>query len=280
MKSVTIKNLWIGLLLFSTNALTAQTTNNFDFERIEDNSFLLEEAYNQESGVIQHISTFQYMKGKNWTYTFTEEWPLKSQKHQLSATIPVLRYYSSGMFNFDMTGLGDIALNYRYQAILTDRFAFSPRLSLILPTGNYKNDFGYGVVGYQANMPFSFICSRWLVTHYNIGATYTPNEKDIHINNTDITNINYGASTIFLLSKTFNLMFEFACNNTFYKTESEGTIKYNTLFINPGFRYAVNFKSGLQIVPGLAIPIGLGPSNGEYGVFAYLSFEHFLRKQN
>jgi hypothetical protein len=30
----------------------------------------------------------------------------------------------------------------------------------------------------------------------------------------------------------------------------------------------------LQIVPGLALPIGLGPIAGERGVFAYLSFEH------
>jgi hypothetical protein len=30
----------------------------------------------------------------------------------------------------------------------------------------------------------------------------------------------------------------------------------------------------LQIVPGLAIPLGLGPSKGDKGVFVYLSFEH------
>jgi len=37
---------------------------------------------------------------------------------------------------------------------------------------------------------------------------------------------------------------------------------------NPGF------KNGLQIVPGVAMPIGIGPSAGETGVFLYLSFEH------
>jgi hypothetical protein len=52
----------------------------------------------------------------------------------------------------------------------------------------------------------------------------------------------------------------------------------NTLFLNPGIRWAYNFKNGLQIVPGIAVPIGIGPSAGEKGVFLYLSFEHPFRK--
>ena len=31
-------------------------------KKIQDNSFLLEEAYNQEDGVVQHIQMFQYFK--------------------------------------------------------------------------------------------------------------------------------------------------------------------------------------------------------------------------
>jgi hypothetical protein len=50
----------------------------------------------------------------------------------------------------------------------------------------------------------------------------------------------------------------------------------STFFINPGVRFAINFKSGLQIVPGLSVPIGIGPSQGEYGGLVYLSFEHPL----
>jgi hypothetical protein len=52
----------------------------------------------------------------------------------------------------------------------------------------------------------------------------------------------------------------------------------NFLFINPGLRFAIDCESGLQIVPGLSFPIGIGPSAGEYGVFLYLSFEHPLFK--
>jgi hypothetical protein len=38
----------------------------------------------------------------------------------------------------------------------------------------------------------------------------------------------------------------------------------------------MNFKSGLQIVPGIGVPIGVGPSRGEYGALLYLSLEHPL----
>jgi hypothetical protein len=39
--------------------------------QIQDNSFLLEEAYNQGTGVVQHISTFAVGSGGDWGYTFT-----------------------------------------------------------------------------------------------------------------------------------------------------------------------------------------------------------------
>lgn len=38
-----------------------------EVKKIEDNSFLIEEAYNQEYGVIQHINSFQYnLRNKQW----------------------------------------------------------------------------------------------------------------------------------------------------------------------------------------------------------------------
>lgn len=37
---------------------------------IQDNSFLIEEAYNQEDGIIQHISTFERLSSTHdWVYT-------------------------------------------------------------------------------------------------------------------------------------------------------------------------------------------------------------------
>jgi hypothetical protein len=270
MKISVFKLLCLGLAILGANKLNAQNENKFDFERIEDNSFLLEEAYNQEPGVIQHISSFQYMKDKTWSYNFTDEWPVPGQKHQLSVTVPIM--------NTGNSGLGDIALNYRYQAVFTNRLAFSPRLSFLLPTGDYKKGLGNGVLGFQLNLPVSFICSHKLVTHYNLGTTIIPSAKDASGIKSDITNINYGGSIIILISETFNFMLEVAGNTTYTKASNSNSVTSNSLFLNPGVRYAINCKSGLQIIPGIAMPIGIGASKGEIGLFAYLSFEHPLWK--
>jgi hypothetical protein len=53
---------------------------------IQDDSFLVEEAYNQERGMVQHINTFSRMwNSKDLIYTFTQEWPMPGDpRHQLS----------------------------------------------------------------------------------------------------------------------------------------------------------------------------------------------------
>ena len=49
--------------------------------------------------------------------------------------------------------------------------------------------------------------------------------------------------------------------------------------ISPGVRWAWNFRSGLQVVPGFAVPVGFGPSRGSRQVLLYLSFEHPFQKK-
>src|SRR5215210_2873 len=117
--------------------------------QIQDNSFLLEEAYNQEQGVVQHISAFRRIKGGDWAYNFTQEWPLGGIRHQLSYTLPVERTAGFG------TGLGDLALNYRYQLAGNPeaKTVAAPRLSVIFPTGDEKEGRGAGGLGFQLNVP-------------------------------------------------------------------------------------------------------------------------------
>jgi hypothetical protein len=241
-------------------------------KRIEDNSFLIEEAYNQEKGVIQHIQTFEYLKkAKTWLYTFTQEWPVPDEKNQLSYTIPVSHFGEPSD-----TGLGDVLLNYRYQLIQKETVAVAPRLSVILPTGDYKKGMGAGTYGYQANIPLSVILSDKLVTHWNGGATYTPGSKEPGGAKADTMGYNLGASAVWLVSENFNLLTEAAWNSLEFVQADGSRKKGETFFINPGMRFALNYKSGLQVVPGLAFPIGVGESKNEYGAFFYLSFEHPL----
>lgn len=255
-----------GLILFSRPGFAQEV------KKIQDNSFLIEEAYNQEDGVVQHIQVFQYLKkSEEWQYSFTQEWPVPKLAHQLSYTIPVTHLDGN-----DTTGIGDILLNYRYQAIMKQGIALAPSLSLILPTGDYKKDLGTDRVGYQVNIPLSVELSNKFVTHWNMGATFTPRAKNAAEERANVTGFNYGASLIYLASENFNLMLETAGTSTETSVINGLSTTESTFFINPGMRFAINFKSGLQVVPGLSVPIGVGPSEGEYGGLLYLSLEHPL----
>ena len=213
---------------------------------IADNSFLIEEAYNQEPGVVQHISAWQRaLRTAAWTFTFTQEWPVGTQTHQLSYMIPVQRTESPSR-----TGFGDAALNYRYQLRRAAAdVAIAPRLSMLVPTGNSARGLGTGHIGAQLNVPVSVILVPSLVSHWNAGVTAVPHTTTMY---------NLGASVIWLARPTFNVMVEATW------LEQGGM---HVFVVNPGIRWAHNFASGLQIVPGVAFPDGKS-------VFLYLSFEH------
>ncbi len=157
-------SLWVVLLTAYGSPLTAQ---------IQDNSFLVEEAYNQEAGVVQHISNYA-RTGGDWAFSFTQEWPLGGIQHQLSYTIPFLNTEGRG------TGMGDLAINYRYQLAGDPqaKFVAAPRLSLLLPTGSEAAGRGRGGVGVQVNVPLTLVLSGAVVTHWNAGATLTPSARN------------------------------------------------------------------------------------------------------
>jgi hypothetical protein len=74
-----------------------------------------------------------------------------------------------------------------------------------------------------------------------------------------------------------NLLLETAYGNVQSVGGPNRTAWNATLYASPGVRWSFNFKNGLQIVPGVAVPVGIGPSGGEKGVLLYLSFEHPLK---
>lgn len=271
---------YILLLVFSllTPAIFAQAPSQQKPKDIQDNSFLIEEAYNQEEGVVQHINFFMRQRNGDWVYAFTQEWPFFGQKHQLSYTIPVLRM---GMAPDGGKGLGDIELNYRYQLIGNgdSRLACAPRLSLILPTGDEKKGLGQGGTGIQFNIPVSAVLAKKLVAHVNAGMTYTPSAKSASGDKDSTKGYNLGESFIWLAAPVFNVMLETVWNSVENVVGKNMKEHDDSLFISPGIRWAHNFKSELQIVPGIAFPIGAGPSNHEHGVIFYLSFEHPFKKR-
>ena len=87
---------------------SAAAANGSEPFRITDNSFLVEEAFNQEAGIFQNIFNVGAI-GRDWAATFTQEWPVVSQKHQFSYTLAWVACDGDAAF-------GDTLINYRYQA--------------------------------------------------------------------------------------------------------------------------------------------------------------------
>ena len=224
---------------------------------IADNSFLIEEAYNQEPGVVQHIGSFSHSEGgAARDFGFTQEWPFRGMRHQLSYTVPILHADGSG------TGLGDVQLNYRYQLVGDGETPLhvSPRLSLVVPTGSESRGHGAGSVGLQTNLPVSYVLSDALATHWNAGLTLQSGSGDV--------DANLGASAVWRVHRAVNLMLE-----TLWESAADDVV-----LLNPGVRWAFDFDGGLQVVPGVAYTFAVG-GEGADAVFLYLSFEHPFRRE-
>jgi Putative MetA-pathway of phenol degradation len=242
---------------------------------IQDNSFLLEEAYNQEAGVVQHISSVSRF-GEDWIFTFTQEWPLPAfPRHQLSFTAAAVR---PGSFAGSGAGPGDFALHYRYQLLGSGetRLAFSPRISILLPSGKPRFGRGQGGTSVQAGLPFSIGLSSRLATHVNLGITHTPHARNEFGDRASATAYTAAQSFVYNVHPRLNLLLETVWTNSADVVAPAVTRRSNDVLISPGFRWSHNFASGLQIVPGVAVPVGVGPSAGERGFILYLSFEHSL----
>ncbi len=264
------------VLAFSLRIIAQDSIPNRNFTNaIEDNSFLIEESYNQEDRVVQHISNIYYrtFPSKDVIFSFTQEWPVIKYKHQLSYTIPY-----SFIDRNSLRGIGDILINYRYQLFYKENWVcFSPRLSLILPTGNYMKGLGYDVPGVQINLPFSKRLSDFWVVHFNAGYTLLPQAKVSLPENGSfrktLSFYNLGGSVIWLVGTNFNFMFE-CVENLNSIISSGGVIEHSSeTIVNPGVRVAMNIGD-LQIVPGISMPILLSGSDINPWFLFYLSFEH------
>jgi hypothetical protein len=242
---------------------------------IEDNSFLIEEAYNQEAGVIQHISNLVHsspLSDGEFAYSFTEEWPVTGQDHQLGFT---LLFLNGGGGASD--GVGDFLVNYRYQVSSGD-VAFAPRLSLVVPTGDRARGNGDGVFGVQMNLPVSTRLSRAFVGHFNAGFTVLPgvggtDAAGLAVDRT-LTAYMAGGSLIWLAGHSLNFHLEALAVNEGSIGDSGESVRATQFIVNPALRYAIDIGT-LQVVPGFGVPVLLEEGREpEASYFFYLSFEH------
>jgi hypothetical protein len=244
-------------------------------EAVEDNSFFIEEAYNQETRVVQHITNSIYTMNPDheFTFTFTQEWPVTTETHQLSYTLSFLTLNSNLSH-----GIGDIVINYRYQLATKENWAaVAPRLSVIIPTGKSDAGLGNGVFGIQGCIPVSKRLSDQFIVHANAGATILPGVKGTtsagHEVKKTLGSLYFGASGIWLAERHDNLLLE-----SIYTIESSiganGEVQHDhTILLNPACRHAIDI-GGLEIVPGIGFPVTIRRAFTDVGIFFYLSFEH------
>jgi hypothetical protein len=235
----------IAVLFAVALPLDAQETG------IRDNSFLIEEAYNQERGVVQHILTNRTawdadgLAGPETKFEFTQEWPLWGEQVQGSYTLPLV------------TPFAGANIHVRYQLLneRADEFSVAPRFSLLW---EYDSDLLFkDMLGYQVNLPISKEFDAKRIGHANIGATYRQDREWIY---------HVGASGIYAWRPTLHLMLE-ALNSTQKNAPPESVV-------NPGARYAVNTEGGTQWVFGVSIPVVVRAGVSDYGFFLYMSLEH------
>src|SRR6187200_2027366 len=126
-----------GVFLLCLTCLAVPPAWAQDEYGITDNSFLVEEAFNQEAGIFQNIVNYRRWRPGEWIASFTQEWPLPSMTHQLSFTVPFGRVLRDA-------GVGDVIINYRLQVLQEGpgRPAFSPRISVIIPSASDNTDLG------------------------------------------------------------------------------------------------------------------------------------------
>lgn len=266
------------MLASAARAGAARIDESADPPGIQDNSFLVEEAYNQEEGVVQHIQTFERLRRGAWSYAFTQEWPVPKETHQLSFTIPLQRVGTVGSWH---TGPGDAALNYRYQLVGDGaaRVAIAPRATVLLSTGDERRGLGSGGTGVQVSVPVSTVLSRRLVAHWNAGVTYVRTARNERGAEAATRAWNLGESFVFLARPDANFLVETVWTSSEAVSGPGRIARQRSFLISPGVRWAYNRAGGLQIVPGMAVPLGVGPSRGARAFLLYLSFEHPFRRK-
>jgi hypothetical protein len=230
---------------------------------IVDNSFLVEEAFNQDAKIFQNIFGWTRQQG-DWTFTFTQEWPAPGKRHQLSYTIPIASVDGS-------TGVGDVLLNYRNQVLEEGpgRPAFSPRLSVVVPNG--AEAIGAGVGGLQVNLPFSKQQGD-LYFHWNAGFTWSPSHE-----RPDLFSPSFAGSAIYRLEDMCNLMLESVLSFVDGEVSPGVTDRVRWFTLSPGIRGGWNVGSA-QIILGGAVPVSWTEGKTYGGVFGYFSYELPFRK--
>lgn len=238
---------------------------------IEDNSFYLEEGFNQDAGMVQFIQSYEMStRVSQGLYDLTIEMPITDKVHQWSYGFEALNKGNEGRQD-----IGDSVLSYRYQSLNRDGYLMAERFGLILPTGSVEHETSNGVLGldfkYAATIP---VATLWM-NHWNVGSRILPNSKRFK-QKVRVSEQEYSLATsgVYLYSDHLNLILEAIFTN-FNGFGDEGEkITENAITLNPGIRVDFDIDwNATQVVPGISFPARFVGGLIEQGILFYLSFE-------
>jgi hypothetical protein len=273
-----IQRLVLGLAVAWPAAAVAQqqpgaASSARPFE-ILDNSFLVEEAYNQEAGIFQNIFGVVRAEGGQWAASFTQEWPAPSLRHQLSYTLVFDNDSGAGH-------IGDVGINYRYQLRTGEGggTAVSPRVSLLLRPRR-EHSLESARVGLELNLPASRQVDD-IFLHGNVGVRMYPQvESSVFPSPVelqaphDVALVNpfLAGSAILRVKPMLHLMFESVVLFEERIVRRATTTRETTVILSPGTRFGWNFGEQ-QLVLGAAVPFERASGDTNAGVLGYASWE-------
>jgi len=165
-----------------------------------------------------------------------------------------------------------VLLNYRCQVLEEGgrRPAFSPRFSVVLPTGRALDNSDRP--GVQFNLPISKQVGDFYV-HLNAGATWLHGVRAGNASTTNLTSPSYAASVIWNTRPYLNLMLESVLTMQDGVTGPQETTRQRVATISPGVRGGWTLSDS-QIILGTAVPVTF--TEGEprdRALLVYFSYE-------
>lgn len=248
------------------------------YRLLQSNDFLVDTAYLQEKGELQHSFTLTRTNRRNWSTNFSEEISLGSEKHQLSFSLPSQLVGNSPKKH---RGFGDIQIEYNYGLFgdSESRITVSPGFGLSLPSGNARKELGAGATGVSFKIPVGVMLGDRLASNSVFETTYTKSAQNAEGARANVFGYEIGQSFVWFAKPKLNFLVEAVWERE-QEVTGQGLKEYeNEFLISPGIRWAHTFKNGLIVSPGVAVSLGFGPSRSERGIFFYLSFEHSFKKE-
>ena len=241
---------------------------------ITDNSFLVEEGFNQEPGVVQNLFAFERTGPGGWEAKFVQEWPLRSMRHQVSYALGFARDGGASQFS-------NVSLDYRLQVWTegSGRPAFSPRASLLVNRESLETPETEGAAGVEFSLPFSKRTGP-VYFHWNAGLRWFPSASTFNrslpqIAQSDDVSLSTpfaAGSAIVAVRPMLNLLLEVAAESD-HAVVGPGEAARSAVFtVSPGARSGVNLGDA-QIVVGLAFPFVRQDGETDAGVLGYASYE-------